>query len=116
MNGKLGQILTTSGDCAYDLAKILQSLYGYDYILLDVPINETDTIILERLRTCFQEYVMRHYTHVSWQDIQLITASLFVSLIPLHDDFSHQLEFWRMGLHVYECWKEDVADRRTFMP
>jgi len=116
MNGKLGHVLTTSGDCAYDLAKILQSLYGYDYILLDVTINETDAIFLQRLRTCFQEYVARHYVHVSWRDIQLITASLFISLIPLHDDFSHQVEFWRIGLHVYECWKEDAADQRTFNP
>jgi len=115
MNGRLGHVLTTSGDCAYDLAKILQSLYGYDYILLDVTIDETDAILLQRLRSCFQEHVTRHYAHVSWHDIQLITASLFVSLIPLHDDFSHQVEFWRIGLHVYECWKEDVADQRTFM-
>ncbi|OUS41648.1 hypothetical protein BE221DRAFT_196577 [Ostreococcus tauri] len=115
MNGKLGHVLTTSGDCAYDLAKILQSLYGYDYIILDVKINASDVILLQRLRTCFQEHVTRHYAHVSWNDIQLITASLFVSLIPLHDDFSHQVEFWRIGLHVYECWKEDVANHRTFM-
>lgn len=107
MNGKLGHVLTTTGDCTYDLAKMLQSLFGYDHVLLDVSMDEFDSILLQRLRTCFQEHVTRHYPHVSWHDIQLITASLFVSLIPLHDNFSHQLQFWRMGMHVYECWKED---------
>lgn len=117
MNGKLGDVLTTTGDCAYDLAKILQSLYGYDYILLDVSLKEVDAIILRQLRKSFQEHVVRQYTRIMWQDIQLITASLFVSLIPLHDNFSHQLEFWRMGRDIYECWKEDTdAMERPFRP
>ena len=117
MNGKLGDVLTTTGDCAYDLAKILQSLYGYDYILLDVSLKEVDAIILQQLRTCFQEHVVRQYSRIMWRDIQLITASHFVSLIPLHDNFSHQLEFWRMGRHIYECWKADTdANERAFRP
>ena len=108
MNGKLGGVLTRAGDCVYDLAKILQSLYGYDYILLDVRITEADTIILQNLREYFQRHVSMHYPKVSWRDVQLITSSLYVSLIPLHSDFSHQLKFWRMGLYVYECWKNEA--------
>ena len=109
MNGKFGAVLTTAGDCTYDLAKILQSLYGYDYVLLDVLIDRADSVILKELRECFYEHVKLNYTNVSWTDMHLITASLFVSLIPLHDDFLHQIKFWRMGVRVYECWTEAVT-------
>ena len=35
MRGSLGKLLTLCGDKLYDLAKIYQSLLGYDFILLD---------------------------------------------------------------------------------
>ena len=105
MNGKLGQTLTTSGDCAYDLAKILQSLYGYDYILLDVHMDETDYNILRQLRTLFHEHVMLHYHRTSWGHLQLLTASLLMSLVPMHDDFSHQQQFWQLGRQLFMRWQ-----------
>ena len=106
MNGKLGKVLTTSGDCTYDLAKILQSLYGYDYVLLDVPMDEVDLIILQNRRSDLREHVRKHYKR-SWRDILLITASLFVSLIPLHNDFSQQVKFWRLAIDVYADWQKE---------
>ena len=106
MNGKLGKVLTTSGDCTYDLAKILQSLYGYDYVLLDVPMDEVDLIILQNRRSDLREHLRKHYKR-SWRDILLITASLFVSLIPLHNDFSQQVKFWRLAIDVYADWQKE---------
>jgi hypothetical protein len=35
MRGKLGSKLTINGDMLYDLAKINQSVVGYDFILHD---------------------------------------------------------------------------------
>ena len=112
MNGKLGNVLTTAGDCTYDLAKILQSLFGYDYILLDVPINEADAELLSQLRKYFKDHVFRFYPKILWQDIVLVTASLYVSLIPLHNNFSHQVKFWRMGRRVYDAWKDITGGER----
>ena len=92
-----------NSDCSISVARgacilvycicLLRSIYGYDYILLDVRITEADTIILQNLCEYFQRHVSRHYPKVSWRDVQLIAASLYVSLIPLHSDFSHQLKF-----------------------
>lgn len=101
MNGKIGNKLTTKGDCAYDLAKILQSLYGYDYILLDVPVTDEDEAILSSLRLQFYEYVQLHYTEVTTSDLRLITASLYVSLIPLHENTAHQSMFWKKFLQLF---------------
>ena len=105
MNGRQGDILTTSGDSAYDFAKILQSLYGYDYILLDVPITRPEEFHLRQLRESLRVYVETNYNRIIWRDIKLITASLFVSLIPLHDNLKHQIEFWKLGARVFESWK-----------
>jgi len=101
MNGKIGNKLTTKGDCAYDLAKILQSLYGYDYVLLDVPITNKDEAILSSLRSQFYEYVQLQYTEVKTSDLRLITASLYASLIPLHENTAHQSMFWKQFLRLF---------------
>lgn len=42
MRGQLDEILTTEGDVHYDLAKILQSLCGYDHILFLLAESERD--------------------------------------------------------------------------
>ena len=55
MRGCLGQTMTTAGDVVYDLAKVYQSLGGYDYILLDQPILNSDQELLNDLQECFAE-------------------------------------------------------------
>lgn len=105
MNGRQEDILTTSGDSTYDLGKILQSLYGYDFILLDVEVSQEDSRCLRKLRETFRSYISENYEQVSWRDVLLTTASLFVSLIPLHDNLRHQVAFWELGVQVLRDWK-----------
>lgn len=109
MNGKLGNCLTTSGDIGYDLAKILQSLFGYDYILLDVPIDDADKKILAQLRNYLFRYIKENYPEIHWKDVLLLTVSLLISLIPMHDNFEHQTKFWDLGLSVYQVYRDENA-------
>ncbi len=101
MNGRQGEMLTTSGDCHYDLAKLLQSLFGYDFIILDTEIDRDADALLCLLRSHFREHVERHYK-IKWRDVQLITASLFFSLIPLHENTEHHSRFITICKHVLD--------------
>ncbi|KUJ08724.1 nucleotide-diphospho-sugar transferase [Mollisia scopiformis] len=94
---QLSSTLTTEGDLHYDLAKVLQSLMGYDHILflsLDaLPssssplLEEADEKILENLRGIFWEWVEGKYgLGVHRKTLLRITASLVFSLIPLHKE------------------------------
>ena len=51
MRGALDCHPTLGGDAAYDFAKVLQSLCGYDYILHNVPVGEQDRALLGNLRS-----------------------------------------------------------------
>jgi hypothetical protein len=78
MRGKIGDELTIFGDLYYDLAKIYQSLLGYDYILNNI---EIDTHYAQRLIKHFElKFQPQHL-----DAIKLITASLLFSLLPLHE-------------------------------
>ena len=76
--GKIGEDLSLYGDINYDFAKVYQSIIGYDFILNDVEFNYE---YIERMKSAFEyEFSQEHM-----KDIKIITASLFFSLIPLHD-------------------------------
>ncbi|KAL2071808.1 hypothetical protein VTL71DRAFT_13043 [Oculimacula yallundae] len=92
---QLENTLTMEGDIHYDLAKILQSLLGYDHILFmdldDLPgdgeplLEECDERILERLQAVFWRFLEEEYAvTVHRKTLLRITASLLFSLIPLH--------------------------------
>ena len=103
MNGRQADRLTTQGDCTYDLAKILQSLYGYDFIILDVPLHEDDELILAELRQHLRKHISSFYPSVNWIDVQLICASLLFSLIPLHENEDHRPRFFNLCRKVLNC-------------
>eukprot|EP01116_Phalansterium_solitarium_P021646 TRINITY_DN6811_c0_g1_i2.p1 TRINITY_DN6811_c0_g1~~TRINITY_DN6811_c0_g1_i2.p1 ORF type:complete len:691 (-),score=232.11 TRINITY_DN6811_c0_g1_i2:164-2236(-) len=96
MRGLLGSTLTLQGDAMYDLAKAYQCLCGYDFILLDRPFTEQDREYLADLKLLFRRFVAEHYPTVQFEDIELVTASLLISLIPLHDNFDHQKLFFSL--------------------
>lgn len=75
--GKIGNDLTIYGDINYDLAKIYQSILGYDFILNDVELNFD---YIQGMRKSFES----EFCQTDLKSIKLITASLFFSLIPLH--------------------------------
>lgn len=98
---QLGNVLTSAGDINYDLAKVLQSLCGYDHVLfLSAQVNTNmadladgktpvlepvDAELLENLRESFFEFIEQTYPiRLHRKTLFRITASLFFSLIPLH--------------------------------
>ncbi|UNI15637.1 hypothetical protein JDV02_002151 [Purpureocillium takamizusanense] len=100
VRGQVGDVLTSEGDVHYDLAKVLQSLCGYDHILFrsdnghdlaeyvrgDKPLlDEADDRLLCDLREYFFDFVKETYSmHLHRKTLLRITASLIFSLIPLH--------------------------------
>ena len=100
MNGKQGTFLTTKGDCTYDLAKVLQSLWGYDYIILDTILDERDETMLQELREQYFTHVSKQYTNISKNDVEIICASLLFSLIPLHENTKHRVLFYELCKRV----------------
>ncbi|KAJ6439792.1 phosphatase iiic [Purpureocillium lavendulum] len=100
VRGQVGDVLTTEGDIHYDLAKVLQSLCGYDHILFqsengcdlagfvagDKPLlDEADDNLLSELREYFFDFLRDTYSmYLHRKTLLRITASLIFSLIPLH--------------------------------
>lgn len=83
MRGKVGDELTIFGDLYYDLAKVYQSLLGYDYILNNI---EIDTHYTQKLIKYFESKFQPQHLDA----IKLITASLLFSLLPLHEENEEQ--------------------------
>jgi capsule biosynthesis phosphatase len=83
MRGKVGDELTIFGDIYYDLAKVYQSLLGYDYILNNI---EIDTHYTQKLIKYFESKFQQFHLDI----IKLITASLIFSLLPLHEENEEQ--------------------------
>ena len=74
-------IPTILGDRVYDLAKVYQSLIGYDSILLEKKVNKDYS---ESLKVTFEKWIKsKNYSmdHIKW-----ITAYLLFTLLPLHQD------------------------------
>ncbi len=76
--GKNGESLSIYGDINYDFSKIFQSIMGYDHILSGVEINYN---YMNRMMDSFS----RNFSKEEFENIKTITASLFFSLIPLHE-------------------------------
>ena len=84
MRGELGGRFTKVGDVFYDYAKIYQSLVGYDYILIQ---NQAPRLTdLSPLKNVFEEIFMSKFGSDMLEYLKYLTASLFFSLIPLHDN------------------------------
>jgi capsule biosynthesis phosphatase len=79
MRGKQGDEVTLYGDIYYDLAKVYQSLIGYDNILNGIEINDA---YRSELVTYFESMISEE----ALEKIKLITASLLISMLPLHDE------------------------------
>lgn len=104
MRGLQGSHLTLHGDATYDLAKVFQSLCGYDFILCNRRFSDTCIPYLRFLHSVFRDQVARLYPRLSFLDLVLVTCSLFTSLIPLHEDAVHRAQFAAVAkalLHVF---------------
>ncbi|CAF1495482.1 unnamed protein product [Adineta steineri] len=105
MRGILGTQLTLQGDINYDLAKIYQSLIGSDFVLLNkfhLVSSSTVQTYLSQLIQTFQHFISTEYSNlINFDDIQMITAHLYFSSIPLHEDFEHQIQFYELAAKLY---------------
>ncbi|KAK5053698.1 hypothetical protein LTR84_001659 [Exophiala bonariae] len=115
-----GDMFTTAGDVCYDLAKVLQSLHGYDHIILgsnegngppnvDDPamklaklLKPEDRAFLSSLQDFFWSFVQEKYgSAVQLHDLLTLMASLLFTLIPLHRSAVQPL-FLQMCANVLE--------------
>ncbi|PNS19649.1 Mannose-1-phosphate guanyltransferase [Sphaceloma murrayae] len=113
-----GDKLTAAGDIAYDLAKVFQSLQGYDYVILaddekleaarssgkgiGMLVTPEDRRNLELLQNVFWAFLDEAYGNaICHQDLINITASLLFSLIPLHRPLVQPL-FLQMCVNLLE--------------
>jgi hypothetical protein len=83
MRGKQGNVTTIFGDMWYDFAKIFQSLSGYDEVLLD---RRVSSAYRERMLATFEEEITTAHGAEAMANVRLLAASLFFTLIPLHDN------------------------------
>lgn len=83
MRGKQGDVCTLVGDMWYDYAKLYQSLVGYDEILLDHPVSQS---YRAKMLDVFRDHVVASHGPEAMGTVQTIAASLFFTLIPLHDN------------------------------
>ena len=106
MRGAQGDCLTLAGDAVYDLAKMLQSLLGYDVLLADEPLRAgTVDMLCGHLRV-YWEQVRVLYTKIRATDILTVCCGLVTSLIPLHDNSKHQREFATMAKVLLQACDE----------
>lgn len=83
MRGLLGSTHSIYGDIFYDYAKIYQSLVGYDFVLMDKTIDKKYS---EHFIELFNKYIINKFCVNTLENIKTITNSLFLSLIPLHNN------------------------------
>jgi capsule biosynthesis phosphatase len=79
MRGKQGNEVTLYGDVYYDFAKVYQSLIGYDNILNGI---EIDDAYRSKSVTYFESRISKEVL----AKIKVITASLLISMLPLHEE------------------------------
>lgn len=108
MRGSLGDTLTLEGDAAYDLGKVYQTLKGYDFLLLNGEIKENDRAFLRELEGHFWEFVSQTYPTVRHGDVKMIAASLYFSLLPLHDK-AKRPAFFRQCCEIIESHRGGCA-------
>ncbi len=86
MRGLLDDKETVLGDVHYDWAKVLQSIIGYEAIMNGVAM---DTSYQSNVLQWFTEWYESHYPK-RMNDLKVLTASLFFTLVPLHTNESRE--------------------------
>lgn len=88
------------GDHYYEVAKLFHSIiYDYDFVDAELYIIKNHNVVLynqgkEDIKKLFLEHVKRRYTEDEINHILIITASLFLSMIPLHSHNSHNQKIY----------------------
>jgi dTDP-glucose pyrophosphorylase len=88
------------GSYVYDLAKLMHSvLYPYDYIDADMYYFKNNKVVYyndgtECIRELFKTLFLRNFDECIFHYCKLITASLYLSMIPLHSNKEHKQLFF----------------------
>jgi len=97
MRGIVGDTFTIYGDPIYDLAKVYQSLIGYDFILNGVVSKKVN----ERLISTLGAFSKIEYG-IDIDEIKKYSAGLYFSLIPLHNDEKCQ-QYYQLAQRLIHC-------------
>ena len=96
------------GDHYYDVAKLCHSiLYDYDFVDSELYIKENDKYIIynngkAEIKEFFMKFLKERYTEDEIRHIKLLTASLFLSLIPLHyHNKTNQMIYYDIFKNIY---------------
>ncbi len=93
MRGSFSDQCDIHGDPKYDYSKIYQSIYGYDSIMLGIAVSNSYKLEIERI---LFDHVSKIYGMESIRDMILLTAYLYLTLIPLHDDIPKINEYYQL--------------------
>ena len=93
MRGIEGDVPTVYGHELYDFAKLYQSIWGYDEVLLDKEVDIS-------YKKYFIDQFEKNFKTDEMKKIRTITASLFLSLIPLHDDESKYKRYVDLAINL----------------
>jgi len=101
---------TVYGDYRYDIAKLRHCYHGrYDEIVNDLYVvneskeNDIFNISLKYYKnvdySIYDEIILEH--NLNLDDVELIEGLLFISMIPLHDDYpERQIAFFARGIEI----------------
>lgn len=103
MRGKQGDVLTLRGDVMYDYAKAYQSVCGYDFVLLDRP--RCDAYV-DAMRAFADRELTERIGEEGLRHLRIVAASLYFSLIPLHEDPAKMSQYFALCKEVL-----DLADQ-----
>lgn len=108
------------GDHYYEIAKVFHSiLFDYDFVDAELYVKENGTYKLynngkENIKELFKNKINKYYTKEEIKYILLITASLFLSMIPLHTHNSNNQEiYYDIFKNIYKIYKEEYDFRIT---
>lgn len=103
------------GDHYYEVSKIFHSiLFDYDFVDAELYVKENGSYKLynngkENIKELFKNKINKYYTTKEQKYILLITASLFLSMIPLHSHNRNNQEiYYDIFRKIYRIYKEKL--------
>jgi len=101
------------GDQYYEIAKLYHSIFfDYDFIDTELYIYNNDNYTIynngkEDVKNLFKNIIDKYYTKEEQKYILLLTGSLFISMIPLHNHNKvNQKIFYDVFIRIYNKYKE----------
>ena len=103
MRGLVGDTETCEGDVLYDLAKVYQSLMGYDFIVHgEAGGGVLGRVRMDELENYFWCWVDNMYESVRREDVKIIAAAHLFGIVGLHEDRAHGVLFLELALKILE--------------